>query len=197
VAQRDPDAKARLIDAAADLFGQHGFRDTSIDAIATEAGVSRSLVFWHFDSKERLLWTVAAESMRRWIASMAEATERLRGLAALRYHIERRKTIIAEDVAELRLVHLVVGEAIASGDNGDEALADLRSCLHDAQGLFRRWIAEAIEDGEIAPVASPDALADLVYSSLNGIDWLRFVHGPSFDTDSADTALLGLVLSAR
>lgn len=45
---------ARIRSAAIRLFARHGYADTSVRAIATEAGVSPGLVIHHFGSKEEL-----------------------------------------------------------------------------------------------------------------------------------------------
>jgi len=44
--------KQKLLDAATKLFGAQGFFATTIEQIAEEAGVSKSLVYNYFDSKE-------------------------------------------------------------------------------------------------------------------------------------------------
>jgi AcrR family transcriptional regulator len=44
----------RIVGAAVSLFASHGYEGTSISAIAAEAGVSRSVIFWHFGDKEGL-----------------------------------------------------------------------------------------------------------------------------------------------
>lgn len=51
---RKADTQARILDAAAALFGARGYERTSITAIATRSGVSRAAVFWHFGDKETL-----------------------------------------------------------------------------------------------------------------------------------------------
>lgn len=56
LAVKDPDltARARIRDAALDLFGSFGFAGAGMRAIAAEAGVSPALVVHHFGSKEGL-----------------------------------------------------------------------------------------------------------------------------------------------
>src|SRR5687768_4181099 len=41
----------RLIDAARDLFGRHGYDRTSIEAILRAAGIQRGALYHHVDSK--------------------------------------------------------------------------------------------------------------------------------------------------
>ncbi len=50
----DVTARARIRDAAVELFGRGGFERTTVRAIATEADVSPALVVHHFGSKEQL-----------------------------------------------------------------------------------------------------------------------------------------------
>lgn len=55
--ERDPAAKrARIADAALDLFQSQGYADTTIDQIAAAARVGRRTVFHHFPSKEAILF---------------------------------------------------------------------------------------------------------------------------------------------
>ncbi len=46
--------RPRVMEAAREVFFEHGFENTSIDAIATAAGVSRTTVYSQFGNKETL-----------------------------------------------------------------------------------------------------------------------------------------------
>jgi AcrR family transcriptional regulator len=48
------DRRASILRAAATAFARSGFADTSMSDVAVEAGVTRVLVYRHFDSKEDL-----------------------------------------------------------------------------------------------------------------------------------------------
>jgi TetR/AcrR family transcriptional regulator, regulator of cefoperazone and chloramphenicol sensitivity len=50
----DVTARARIRDAAIELFGRDGFERTTMRAIASASGVSPALVVHHFSSKEQL-----------------------------------------------------------------------------------------------------------------------------------------------
>ena len=54
--------KELIVSAAEDLFSEHGFGHISINQIANHAGVTKSLIFHHFESKQQL-WDVVKDNM--------------------------------------------------------------------------------------------------------------------------------------
>lgn len=66
--------------AARAVFGRDGYTRTSIDAIATEAGVSTRTIYNHYAGKEQLFSAVleasAAQVADRFVASVAEVFSR-------------------------------------------------------------------------------------------------------------------------
>jgi AcrR family transcriptional regulator len=56
----------RILEAAARLFADQGFGKTSVDEIAAAAGVSKGLVYDHYDSKEELLGAVFWRLVAQW-----------------------------------------------------------------------------------------------------------------------------------
>jgi AcrR family transcriptional regulator len=46
---------ARILDAAARIFARRGYQGASMNQVAKEAGVSKGLLHYHFESKEHLL----------------------------------------------------------------------------------------------------------------------------------------------
>jgi AcrR family transcriptional regulator len=43
-----------ILDAANHVFGEHGFENVRIDDVATAAGISKALIYEHFESKHEL-----------------------------------------------------------------------------------------------------------------------------------------------
>ena len=58
-----PDTKERILDAAEQLFGEHGPSDTSLRAITAAAGVNLAAVNYHFGSKEKLIEAVLSRRL--------------------------------------------------------------------------------------------------------------------------------------
>ena len=56
--ERGQATRARLIEVATRLFADHGYDDTSIEAVLAEAGVSRGSLYHHFPGKDALFLAV-------------------------------------------------------------------------------------------------------------------------------------------
>ncbi len=96
--QKDSDkTKARLIDAAGQLFAEKGFKAVTVRDIAAEAGTQISALNYHFRSKEELYKEVVVAACVDDLISDAEQAElrKLKPAKALRI-------VIDEAVKELR-----------------------------------------------------------------------------------------------
>jgi AcrR family transcriptional regulator len=72
---RDPDdpktiKRTRILEAATELFLQHGYRKTSISEVAARAGVAKGTVYLYFKNKPELLVYGIAEEKGRYIESL-------------------------------------------------------------------------------------------------------------------------------
>jgi AcrR family transcriptional regulator len=72
VSERKREAIAR---AALTLFAIDGYERTSVDAIATEAGVSKRTVYSHYSDKEALFLSVVRETYEGMLARISEIVD--------------------------------------------------------------------------------------------------------------------------
>src|SRR5579863_2920063 len=56
-ADRADQTRARILDAALQEFAAHGLAGARMDEIATAAGVNKALLYYYFESKEKLYIT--------------------------------------------------------------------------------------------------------------------------------------------
>jgi TetR/AcrR family transcriptional regulator len=101
---RDPVAvRTAVLDAALELFAQHGFADTSLREISKKSGVAHPLILHHFGSKESLY----AEVKRRVVEGYAERFPAAARAADrpinLRAEMKRIMTYVGENELALRL----------------------------------------------------------------------------------------------
>ncbi len=68
--------RARIIAAAAKLFGDKGYHDTTTAEIAESAGVAAGTIYIYFSSKEELLVAVFEEFLGRHMEQLREGVER-------------------------------------------------------------------------------------------------------------------------
>ncbi|MFE6506925.1 TetR/AcrR family transcriptional regulator [Nocardioides sp. NPDC057767] len=57
--------RAQILAAATRAFARHGFADTGLDEIADEAGITRVVLYRHFDSKAELYRTILDQACAR------------------------------------------------------------------------------------------------------------------------------------
>ena len=94
---RDGSPKRKFIDTALVLFSERGFHGVSLADVATELGLTKQSVLYHFRTKETLYGAVLADMAGRFEAIVENARagggsgeDRLRAyLAALFDHMER------------------------------------------------------------------------------------------------------------
>jgi AcrR family transcriptional regulator len=67
--------RAKLVNAALELFAMRGYAGTSVDAIAEAAGVSAGLLYHHFDSKAAMLNAIFEQSLTDVQATFAAADQ--------------------------------------------------------------------------------------------------------------------------
>ncbi|WP_432262488.1 TetR/AcrR family transcriptional regulator [Cupriavidus sp. TMH.W2] len=88
-----PSARDRILDTAARLFYQEGYRATGIDRIIAESGVAKMSLYRHFASKNALISAFLARRHDEWMAWFRQDVEtRL----AVRPHLD----VIADTLAE-------------------------------------------------------------------------------------------------
>jgi AcrR family transcriptional regulator len=51
--------RTKIIDSATQVFARQGFASTRMDDVASEAGLSKGLLYWYFKSKEEIIIAIA------------------------------------------------------------------------------------------------------------------------------------------
>lgn len=149
----EPDARRRILDAAAEAFMAHGFANATIDDIAREVGATKGLVYYHFRSKFDIFLAVYEEAMGRVrdrveLHAHGAGTGRDRLVAMAVAHLVNLMT----DLAYHHVVHQAVrGQvAVALKTRQRDALQQLNELRSDYEQLFRGVLADGVAD-RIAP----------------------------------------------
>jgi AcrR family transcriptional regulator len=143
---RAPERRQQLLDAAKRLVGRQGFHSLSIESVAREAGITRPIIYTHFDDLRGLMEALIDRELVRALdqlaavlpASLAEGDPAQVLLGALRGYLE----VVRADPVTWRLVLMppegapaVLRDHITKGRA--EVVAGLTSVV--ATGLRSGW----------------------------------------------------------
>jgi AcrR family transcriptional regulator len=83
VGRWEPDARGRLASAAMELYGEHGFDNTTVEEIAARAGLTERTFFRYFADKREVLFGGAHELQEFLVAHVLDAPASLPPLEAV------------------------------------------------------------------------------------------------------------------
>jgi AcrR family transcriptional regulator len=75
--RQDQEKRRRILTAAFEMFGEVGYRDTTIKDIARKAEVAAGSIYTYFEDKETLFRSTVEEGWNRFIQDISEATATL------------------------------------------------------------------------------------------------------------------------
>ncbi|MFD0859120.1 TetR family transcriptional regulator C-terminal domain-containing protein [Roseovarius aquimarinus] len=64
--------RKRILDAALDVFSQHGYRGATLDQIAESAGLSKPNILYYFAGKEEIHATLLHQLMDTWLEPLRQ-----------------------------------------------------------------------------------------------------------------------------
>lgn len=168
------DKRRRIVAAATSLFSRYGFRRTSMDLLAAEAGVAKPTVYAYFADKEAVFHAVCVDVCEGFL-SRAEAASRSEG------SIEERLTGV------LAAKFTYIYELVHSSPHAQELLdsqgqigADV---VQKADRAYHRLLTSMIEEATAAGQLAPKrvGLASGAAASL----LMRGGHGAAYDATSS------------
>jgi AcrR family transcriptional regulator len=98
--------RQQLVEVAASLFSERGYRSTTMDDVAEAAGVTKPLLYQHFSSKKALYLELVEEIAHRMLAAIAEATRRAEGpRQQVEYSLEAYFNLVVSDKSSFQLLY--------------------------------------------------------------------------------------------
>lgn len=97
--------KESIVQAAMDLFAEHGYQGTKVEAIASQLGIAKGSIFQHFGSKSELFLIVykrAVEALPAWLDAPKAVTD-AGFFATVLYWLERTEHLVREDFVPYRV----------------------------------------------------------------------------------------------
>jgi AcrR family transcriptional regulator len=188
VQERSRIRRQRVLDAALEIFTEHGYGDTAIDEIARASDTSKGGLYFHFPSKQALFLALLDEAsvalLRRVEVAMAEESDPLlRGDAALR-------EVLHAFASHRLLARLLLIEALGAGKEFNAKLNNLHAKF---ASLIAECLDAAVAQGQIPPLDTRVA-AHVWYGAINHVVLRWLLNGEPVRLEETYPALRSLLL---
>jgi AcrR family transcriptional regulator len=166
------DVKAALVAAAIEALRETGFAGASAREIASRAGYSQALVFYHFGSVNDLLLAALDEVSARRMAAYRDLLEQAGSVTALS---ESARSIFIEDLdaGYVRVLIEMITGAHAVPGLGDQVAERLRPWRALAEDAFRRVLGRSAAARLLPPADAGHALV----AGFLGLELLASLDG--------------------
>ena len=172
-AQRPPDRRSRILEAACLAIARDGSRRVRLQDIAAEAGVSKALLHYYADSREQLLADTfeygderARQRVKQEIASGESGSQQLQQLLHLYF----------SDETEVREDWRIWSEFSASAVFDPSLRSKMRRAFADWSTWLEDLILAGLRDGSIASDRPPGEMVSDLTALVNGLG-LQLVRG--------------------
>ena len=157
--------KARLIEAALDLFAERGVTETTTKAVAERAQVNEVTLFRNFGNKYRLLLAVIEDSavFAKLVHALVEQANAKNSVADFLQEYAQESLLTLEKAPDL--VRSIVGE---SGNYPIENRLALGKGLSEANRYVAEYLEEAIAKEDLNSSLTPEQIVNLLNFVLMG-----------------------------
>ncbi len=169
-----------IMDAATELFAARGVTSTSIDDIATAAGIAKGSIYYNFESKAGLVEEIMARNSLLVAEAMQQATQGRTGIALRDEVVRALLRLVQENASAARVM---VTELFRTERSWRESIEKWR-------GLALSPLIDDLQAGGADPVVAGVQAASIVGATLMaGLEWLVF-H-PERSYEQVTSAVLG------
>ncbi|MBY6002940.1 TetR family transcriptional regulator C-terminal domain-containing protein [Salipiger bermudensis] len=133
--------RRRILDAALEVFSQHGYRGATLDQIAEAAGMSKPNLIYYFDGKAAMHVAVLNTLMEEWLSPLAAIDEAGEPLEEILTYVRRKMEMSRKFPRESRLfANEIIQGAPRMGPNLESGLKPLfdEKCV-----LIQSWVDDA------------------------------------------------------
>lgn len=186
-----PAAKAeRILDAAQQLLAERGHAAVTVAEISREAGISRGLLHYYFDSKEHIL----AQVVRRNVEITMEDTRRLLASANTRQELlEQIIEVYQQALGRSSFGYALYYEAFVQGRVHDSVRHELAELFQARRGSLAEALVAAEERGSIDLPHDPAVVASLILAIGDGVA-LQYLADPEMPITEAGRVILPVLL---
>lgn len=171
-----------MIEAAAALFKEKGFKDTTLDDIARAIGTDRASLYYYVSSKKEIFFEIVHGAVEQNLL-MAEEILAGNGTPAqkLQSLVVNMMDSYARDYPNIQIfLQENLGELDSSRMPQSQSLIDLHERF---EGIFKKVIQQGMDDGSFRSDMSPTMIA---YAVLGMVNWTHRWFEPTGPLSGAE-----------
>lgn len=131
--------RAAILEAALETFSTHGFRGTTVDQIANEAGLSKPNLLYYFPSKESIFNELMAALLDTWLDPLRALNPHGDPLQEILDYVRRKLQMSRDFPRESRLYAI---EIVQGAPRLQDTLnSDLKTLVDEKSALLETWMA--------------------------------------------------------
>ena len=188
-----------LLDAATRLFIRRGVARTTLNQIATEAGMTRGAVYWHFENKDaviRSLWERGGNSLLVQLTEDLAQLDPAHPAASFRAAFRNMIGEVMNDPALAQAARIVM-HSVEFTDEKTELQQFLVNRRAEFQAVLRNSLVELERRSALRGNLAPDLLAQALMGYLHGMVHYQLEPGSQGpDPEQVSGPLLDLILDA-
>ena len=181
--------RARILDAALEVFSQQGFRGATLDQIAAVAGLSKPNILYYFDSKEAMHRALLDALLDVWLAPLRALNPKGNPQQEIIGYMRRKLELSRDYPRESRLF---ANEVLQGAPRlSDEISGGLKSLVDDSAAIFQRWI----DAGSLPPLDPYHLIFSIWALTQHYADFgaqIRLIRDGADPLDGADAYLEAL-----
>ncbi|MGH7803941.1 MAG: TetR/AcrR family transcriptional regulator [Candidatus Binatia bacterium] len=182
----EPDAREKILETATRLFSGQGYASTSLSHVAKEANVSKALIFWHFESKEKLFRAALQRTLEPYFINVVDALDGISEVEQMFKLIDLYYQFVHDHLESIRFI---LGLIIREERSPEDAVARIGELFRIYRNLLGDILEGARQKGLIRADADPKTEAASIMAALNGVLVQRFLDA---STDGVDDLLAHL-----
>jgi AcrR family transcriptional regulator len=163
---RGIETRRRILDTAASVFAEHGYRGTSLNELIKATGLAKGGFYFHFASKEALALACLQDRQEQWIGKvMAAAMQHERAVDQLS-SIPFTLCDVYEQDPSFRCVGKLSMELM---ENFPDLAPQVRPAMTAWVRLTGELIRRAQAEGDVRPELEPDIVAEVAVAGVVGV----------------------------
>ena len=160
--------RSNLLEAAKEVFVEHGYEKTTMKHVMDKAGVSRGGLYQYFDNKEDLFQALIEEQQLEEIVASLQVRLKEHGtywdvLLTTFLGENKKATNEMDSLAPSKLEYFITGR------NDERKQEHARNRFMKAYEVTIHIIEEGVKSGEFSPRFEPEVMAKAIISHIDGM----------------------------